>query len=89
MRTALIKLVAVLGTVCLAASCTTVYDPQGRPTQMVTPEGAALGAVAAGLIGYALADDGGRRGHGYRNNHRSYGGYRGYGGGYGGGGYCR
>ena len=43
---------------CLGeTSCTTTYDTQGRPVQSVTPEAAALGIVAAGLVGYALADD--------------------------------
>ena len=65
---------------CLAGtSCMTTYDAQGRPVESVSPEGAALGAVAAGLIGYAIADD-------KRDNYRHRGYYpRGhYGGHYGG-----
>lgn len=72
---------------CFSASCTTVYDSQGRPQQVVTPEGAALGAVAAGLVGYALADDNRHRhrshyrGHKYHRGHSYYrGGYSRYGG---------
>lgn len=64
-------------------SCTTAYDSYGRPMEVVSPEGAALAAVAAGVIGYAIGENnhGGRhyRGHGY--------GHRGHG--YGHGGYCR
>ena len=69
-------MVAVM--VCFATSCTTVYDAQGRPQQVVTPEGAAAGLIAAGLIGYALNDG--------NDNHCHSRGYRG---GYRGGGYCR
>ena len=29
-------------------SCTTMYDSAGRPVEVITPEGAALAAVAAG-----------------------------------------
>jgi hypothetical protein len=85
MRTALTKVAAVVGIACMATSCTTMYDSQGRPQQVVTPEGAVFGAVAAGLIGYALNDNDSHRHHRshYRSNHR------GYGGGYYGSGYCR
>lgn len=64
-----------------ATSCTTTYDAYGYPRQSVDPGTAAAGVVAAGLIGYALANDndGHHRGHRY---HRSGGNY--YGGGYGG-----
>lgn len=47
---------------CLAAacaglsSCTTTYDAYGRPVQSVDPGTAAAGAVAAGVLGYAIAD---------------------------------
>ena len=75
MRATLMKVLAVAAVVCFSASCTTVYDSQGRPQQVVTPEGAAIGAVAAGLLGYALADDNhSHRHHRYRGHH-----YRGYG----------
>ena len=63
--------------------------------QSITPEGAALGVVAAGLIGYAIADDDDghyRHKKGYRA-HPQYGRYGHPHGGYGGygrgGSYCR
>ena len=79
---ALIPLVAA-GSLFLGTSCTTVYDSYGRPHEVVTPEGAALAAVAAGVVGYALADNNGGYHRGYHGGY--HGGYRG---GYGGG-YCR
>ena len=50
-------------------SCTTMYDSAGRPVEVITPEGAALAAVAAGVVGYAMADDGYDRRH-YRRHYR-------------------
>ena len=41
----------------LTTSCTTMYDSSGRPVDVLTPEGAALAVVAAGVVGYALADE--------------------------------
>ena len=79
---------AVVSLGVLGTSCTTMYDSYGRPQQVVTPEGAAMAAIAAGVVGYALADDDGYRHRGHRGN-GGYGGF--YGsprGGYGGG-YCR
>ena len=83
MKKELLRLVGMLGITFLGASCTTGYDAYGRPVQTVTPEGAAIAAVAAGVIGYAIADN---NGHSHRRNHgrRYYGG-----GGYGRGPYCR
>ncbi|NNC87608.1 MAG: hypothetical protein HKN82_04005 [Akkermansiaceae bacterium] len=87
LKVLLLPVLAALGVGFLLTSCATTYDAQGRPVQTVTPEGAALGAVAAGLIGYAIAgdddDDGhyrhrGHRGHGHRRGHGGYGGYGGY-----------
>lgn len=40
-------------------SCTTTYDAYGRPQASVDPGLAVAGVAAAGLIGYALASDGG------------------------------
>ena len=87
MKRLILRMVAGLGVASLLASCATAYDAQGRPVQVVTPEGAAATALVAGLIGYALADDKGskhRRHHGYHHGHGGY-----YGGGHYGGGYCR
>jgi hypothetical protein len=78
----LLPLVAACSLV-LGTSCTTMYDSYGRPVEVITPEGAALVAVAAGVVGYAIADKNQGRGH-----HRGHG----YGhGGHGSGniGYCR
>jgi len=52
-----------------ATSCTTMYDSAGRPVEVITPEGAALAAVAAGVVGYVMADDGHDRRH-YRRYDR-------------------
>jgi len=64
----------------------TTYDANGRPVQSVDPALAVAGVAAAGLVGYALADDhhhhGGYYGRGYYG--RGY-----YGGGYYRGGYAR
>lgn len=85
----LLPLVAACSLV-LGSSCTTMYDSYGRPVDVITPEGAALAAVAAGVVGYAIADNNRGRSH-YRG--RGYGNSYGHGGrgghGYGNGGYCR
>lgn len=54
-------------------NCTTAYDAYGRPQQVVTPEGAVLGAAAVGLLAYGLANNNNDRRH-YRSRghyHRS------------------
>jgi hypothetical protein len=40
-----------------SVSCMTTYDSTGRPVQSVDPAVAVAGAAAAGLVGYALAND--------------------------------
>jgi hypothetical protein len=89
---ALISLVALS-----SVSCMTTYDAYGRPVQSVDPGLAVAGVAAAGLIGYALADDdndhrqyhtssggyGGSCGSSYGGYGNSYGGYGGSYGGYG------
>jgi hypothetical protein len=60
---------------CVASSvsCMTTYDTYGRPVQTVDPGLAVAGVAAAGLIGYAVANN--------NNDNCNYrGGY--YGGGY-------
>jgi len=60
-------------------SCTTTYDAYGTPRQSVDPGTAAAAAVAAGIIGYAIANN--RNNNHHRNNHGDYGrrgGYRCY-----------
>ncbi len=67
-----LPMLAVLALLLVGTSCTTTYDAQGYPVQSVTPEGAALGALAAGMIGYALADDN----HGHYGHHGGHHGRR-------------
>ena len=52
---ATILTIALSGSLALS-SCTTTYDAAGRPVQSVSPEGAVVGALAAGLAGYAIAE---------------------------------
>ncbi len=74
MRNALSPIVAALAFACLATSCTTTYDAYGRPVQSVDPALAVAGIAAAGLVGYALADD-----NDWDHSHyRSYQSYRPY-----------
>jgi hypothetical protein len=49
---------------CIASSvsCMTTYDAYGRPVQSVDPALAVAGVAAAGLIGYAVANN---QSHGY------------------------
>lgn len=60
-------LVAGLGA---SMSCMTTYDSAGYPVQSVDPGLAVAGVAAAGLIGYALANDN-------DNYHHGHGGYYG------------
>lgn len=59
---------------CFASSCTTAYDVQGRPRQVVDPGAALIGAAVVGLIAYGIAsanddnDDCRHRNSGYRNS---------------------
>lgn len=77
-----VRLTALLACVTLSASCTTSYDAYGTPRQSVDPGVALMGVAAAGLVGYALANDN-HHGHYRRSSYYGGGGY--YGGGYGGG----
>ncbi|RYD20055.1 MAG: hypothetical protein EOP88_16560 [Verrucomicrobiaceae bacterium] len=65
-------LVALAGS---SVSCMTTYDSAGRPVQSVDPALAVAGVAAAGLIGYAAADNHHHH-HGYYDG-GYYGGYRG------------
>jgi len=57
-------LVAGIGS---SMSCMTTYDSAGYPVQSVDPGLAVAGAAAAGLIGYALAND-----NDHHHGHRGY-----------------
>lgn len=72
--------------VCVGSSvsCMTTYDSYGRSVQSVDPGLALAGVAAAGIIGYAVAnDDSGHRNH--RRSHTTY--HTSYNTGYNGGGY--
>jgi hypothetical protein len=56
----------------------TTYDSAGRPVQSVDPAVAVAGAAAAGLIGYAIANDNDHHHHGGYYRRPYHGGYRGY-----------
>lgn len=64
-------------------SCTTTYDAYGRPVQSVDPATATAGVAAAGLLGYAVANnknkDDDHHHHHYYNNGRPRGYYDRYG----------
>ncbi len=81
-----VRLTALLACVTLSTSCTTTYDAYGQPRQSVDPGAALIGVAAAGLVGYALADDN----HNHRSRNTYYGGGGGYyrSGGYGGYSHC-
>jgi hypothetical protein len=68
MNPSLIRAIAVSLILATGASCTTAYDAYGPPQQVVDPGAALLGVAAAGLIGFALADDHRGRNQYNRNN---------------------
>ncbi len=61
MKTKILQRLAVVASLGLlmttATSCTTTYDANGNPVQSVDPGTAAAGAVAAGVLGYAIANN--------------------------------
>lgn len=59
------------------SSCTTSYDAYGRPRQTVDPALAVAGIAAAGLIGYAIANNSDHRGGNYGDHYAHGGGGRG------------
>lgn len=72
---AIVAITCVLGGV----GCMTTYDAYGQPVQSVDPGAAAFGIAAAGVLGYALANDHSHSHHHYHGPyHRPYG-YRPYG----------
>ena len=66
-----LKIAAIALVTAFATSCTTTYDAYGQPRQSVDPGLALAEVAAAGLVGYAIAnnknDD--RR---YRKSHSNY-----------------
>jgi len=77
MKTYLHRIIAAVLLVATGASCTTAYDAYGNPRQVVEPGTAALGIAAAGLAGYAIANNRNNnryynRGYGYNNRYSGY-----------------
>lgn len=56
----------------LGVGCTTAYDYDGRPRQVVEPGAAILGAAAVGLLAYGLASSHHDRDHGHYSRQPSY-----------------
>lgn len=58
----------------LLPSCMTTYDAHGNPVQSVDPGAAAVGIVAAGFIGAAIANDNDHHDHykGHHGHHRRH-----------------
>jgi hypothetical protein len=69
MKRTLFRLVAVSMMMLMGVSCTTAYDGWGRPVQTVDPGVALLGVAAAGVAGYALANQRNQRGHWHHPRH--------------------
>ena len=69
-RVALLRWSAVCALALGSVNCMTTYDSAGRPVQSVDPAVAVAGAAAAGLIGYAIAND--DDDHHHHHYHRPY-----------------
>ncbi len=63
-----VRLTALLACVTLSTSCHTTYDAYGNPRQSVDPGVALMGVAAAGLVGYALANDNNHNNHHHSHN---------------------
>jgi hypothetical protein len=73
MKSFILKFIAVATAAVATTSCMTTYDAYGRPVQSVDPAAATAGVVAAGVLGYALAND---NDHHHHHHHRRGGYYR-------------
>jgi len=69
MKNRILATIAALGLAFSTVSCMTTYDAYGRPVQSVDPGLAVAGIAAAGLIGYAIADNNNNRNY-YNHNHK-------------------
>jgi len=56
-KSLLLKIAALAIFTAFGTSCTTTYDAYGQPRQSVDPGLAIAGVAAAGLIGYAIANN--------------------------------
>ena len=72
MKSLILKSAAVLSVIAASTSCMTTYDAYGRPVQSVDPAAATAGVVAAGVLGYALANDNDDHHHHYRRHRGGY-----------------
>lgn len=77
MKSLILKSAAVLTAIVASTSCMTTYDAYGRPVQSVDPAAATAGVVAAGVLGYAIANNNDdhhhhHRHHGYRRGYYRY-----------------
>jgi hypothetical protein len=80
MKNSLATLAAATLVAFTTTSCMTTYDAYGRPVQSVDPGLAVAGIAAAGLVGYALANDDDDNDHGHYRRSNYHGGnnyYRG------------
>jgi hypothetical protein len=66
----MLRLVALVGAMGVTSSCMTTYDANGHPVQSVDPGVAIAGAAAAGVLGYAIAND---NDHHHHHNNYYYG----------------
>jgi len=77
MKSLILKSAAVLTAIVASTSCMTTYDAYGRPVQSVDPGAATAGVLAAGVLGYAIANN--NDDHHHHHHHRGYyGGHRGH-----------
>ena len=53
------------------SNCSTTYTASGRPVQSVSPEGAVVGALAAGLTGYAIGNNNNYNNYNKRRNYKT------------------
>jgi hypothetical protein len=65
----LASVILLAATVVTSTNCSTTYDAYGNPQQSVDPGLAIAGVAAAGLVGYAIADNNNNH---YHNNHHYY-----------------
>ena len=73
MKLTILRWIAIAVALTAVPSCMTTYDAYGRPVQSVDPGTAAAGAVAAGVLGYAIARDrNDDRRYRYHRQHRHY-----------------
>ncbi len=84
------QITLALSTAFALTSCTTTYDASGRPVQTVDAGAAAIGIVAAGVLGAAIANNNSRGSYhkGYRSSgYKSHYKHQGHSSSYGHGGY--